>query len=736
MTKLRGRAGRALVLVAVIGGSVAVGPVTGGGRASAAAGSGSGRGSGPGRGAVRALRAVRALQAVRVLRAPVVDEVGSAGARALAEANQGPGHILVGTVGDAPAPLLAGAGPDTDLTHVGIRVLQVPDVAVAVAAYRADPAIAWVEADREVQASAAPNDELYPLQWYLHPPQDSSPLSLDWEAVNPGVTGLGATVAVIDTGFEMGGSDQPVDIRTDEERNFITGSNDAADDNGHGTFVTNIIAEATDNVTGAAGIAPRAAIVPIKVLDANGNGTLAAVAEGINYAASIHANVINLSLTGDQSPALCAAVAAASQSAVVVAASGNESSSGTPHGVDYPAACPGAIGVGSVALNGSRPGYANAGCGLSVVAPGGDDLDAYGSGAQDSDWVLQQSYDTNTGDGQMFDTFQYFQEEGTSMSSAEIAGEAALLIGLGADAATTRRLIVATAHPVGPPGVSPTFGAGSADIGLAVATYLRNTPITLPLRGYRLVTSAGQVSSVGDPCTPTGFEGQVSGPLARPVVGVAATPSGGGYWLVASDGGIFTYGDARFLGSTGAIALNQPIVGMAATPDGQGYWLVARDGGIFSFGDARFLGSTGAIALNQPIVGMAATPDGQGYWLVARDGGIFSFGDATFLGSTGGIHLTQPIAGMAATPDGQGYWLVAADGGIFSFGDAGFYGSAGGAALRQPVTGMLPTTDGRGYLLATTGGQVFSFGDAPEFGSASVSGGPAVGFAPQVWQGL
>ena len=67
---------------------------------------------------------------------------------------------------------------------------------------------------------------------------------------------------------------------------------------------------------------------------------------------------------------------------------------------------------------------------------------------------------------------------------------------------------------------------------------------------------------------------------------------------------------------------------MAATPDGHGYWLVASDGGIFSFGDAQFYGSTGAIRLNKPIVGMAATPDGTGYWLMASDGGIFSFGDA------------------------------------------------------------------------------------------------------------
>jgi ribosomal protein L24E len=72
---------------------------------------------------------------------------------------------------------------------------------------------------------------------------------------------------------------------------------------------------------------------------------------------------------------------------------------------------------------------------------------------------------------------------------------------------------------------------------------------------------------------------------------------------------------------------------MAATPDGQGYWLVAADGGIFSFGDAGYFGSTGAIRLTEPIVGMAATKDGGGYMLVAADGGIFTFGDSGFFGS-------------------------------------------------------------------------------------------------------
>jgi SpoIID/LytB domain protein len=207
--------------------------------------------------------------------------------------------------------------------------------------------------------------------------------------------------------------------------------------------------------------------------------------------------------------------------------------------------------------------------------------------------------------------------------------------------------------------------------------------------------------------------------LNKPVVGMAATADGAGYWLVASDGGIFSYGDAGFFGSTGAIALNKPIVGMASTPDSRGYWLVASDGGVFSFGDASFFGSTGALRLNKPVVGMASTPDGRGYWLVASDGGIFSFGDASFFGSTGAIALNQPVVGMSTSADGHGYRLVAADGGIFSFGDAAFFGSVANQALLQPVVGMTATPDGNGYWLVASDGSIFAFGNAGFFGSPS-----------------
>jgi hypothetical protein len=249
-----------------------------------------------------------------------------------------------------------------------------------------------------------------------------------------------------------------------------------------------------------------------------------------------------------------------------------------------------------------------------------------------------------------------------------------------------------------------------------------------PNSSYWLVASDGGIFTFGN----AGFFGSAGSlPLVRPVVGMAPTASKDGYWLVASDGGIFTYGDAAFHGSMGGKPLNAPVVGMAAMPDGGGYWLVASDGGIFSFGDAAFHGSMGGTPLNKPIVGMAATNDGLGYWLVASDGGIFSFGDAAFHGSMGGIPLNRPIVGMAAGSNALGYWMVASDGGIFDFGDAGFYGSVGGTPLNRPAVGMAATPDGHGYWIAASDGGIFTYGDANFYGSTggTVLNKPVVGTA-------
>ena len=217
--------------------------------------------------------------------------------------------------------------------------------------------------------------------------------------------------------------------------------------------------------------------------------------------------------------------------------------------------------------------------------------------------------------------------------------------------------------------------------------------------GYWLASREGRVFSFGAAV----HHGSLESVPSSPVVGIAATSSGGGYWLATANGSVYSFGDAAFFGSLGSIRLTKPIVGVASTPSGNGYWMVAEDGGIFTFGDARFLGSTGAIRLNQPIAGMASTRTGRGYWLVARDGGIFTFGDARFLGSTGNIKLARSIVAMAATPSGGGYWLVAADGGLFTFGDAKFLGSLGGGGLTEPAVGVVSSKSGKGYWLVTTG---------------------------------
>jgi len=177
--------------------------------------------------------------------------------------------------------------------------------------------------------------------------------------------------------------------------------------------------------------------------------------------------------------------------------------------------------------------------------------------------------------------------------------------------------------------------------------------------------------------------------LNAPISHIVSTPNGAGYWLVAGDGGVFSFGDAQFYGSMGGKPLNAPVMDIIPTSNGAGYWLVATDGGIFSFGNAQFYGSMGGTRLNAPVNGGSFAQGG--YRMVANDGGIFDFGGAQFYGSMGGHPLNQPIVGMADTPDGAGYWEVASDGGIFTFGDAPFYGSTGGNPPSTPVVGWRST---------------------------------------------
>ncbi len=556
-----------------------------------------------------------------------------------------------------------------------------------------------------------PTDPLYPAQSHLT--QVHAPAAWD--------TSTGSTavrIAVVDTGVAnhpdlppVASADQVTFLTHpsgDYDRQPCSTGRSAAEESSHGTHVAGIAAAQgaqAGNVRGGTGVVWQATLLAVRVLGECGDGWTDDIASGITWAADRGARVINLSLTGPSDPAMLAAVRyARTRGSIVVAAAGNgacgSSALQTPR---YPAAYPEVLAVASTNVNSTDPTscFSNRGGWVDLAAPGNQILSTLPAGLGSSDYAFNVPREPD-GSG-------YGYRSGTSMAAPAVSGAAALLFAAvpGISPGEVEARLVRSANPTA--ATCADFNSGRLNVADAVADRVNAF-------GYRMANARGQVGAFGYEC-PLGDAVSQGLNLARPIVGLAATASRAGYWLVGSDGGIFGYGDATFHGSTGGVPLNRPVVGMAATPTGRGYWLVASDGGIFAYGDARFLGSTGGVPLNRPIVGMAPTPSGGGYWLVASDGGIFAYGDARFLGSTGGVLLNRPVLSMQPTRTGRGYWMVASDGGIFSFGDAGFLGSTGGLRLNQPVVGMAATPRAGGYWLVAADGGVFSFGDAPFFGS-------------------
>ncbi len=184
-------------------------------------------------------------------------------------------------------------------------------------------------------------------------------------------TGKGVVVAVVDTGVEANHPD--LRGRVLPGRDFIEPGTSANDENGHGTHVSGIIAATVNNRILVAGLAPNAQILPVRVLDAEGSGDSAGVAQGIIWAAQRGANVINLSLgTTSSDSAMRSAVAyAQSRNAVVVAAAGNDGCTfllGAP--TSYPAAYDGVLGVGAITSDRRIANYSSCGSFVDVVAPG------------------------------------------------------------------------------------------------------------------------------------------------------------------------------------------------------------------------------------------------------------------------------------------------------------------------------------------------------------------------------
>ncbi len=298
------------------------------------------------------------------------------------------------------------------------------------------------------EAVSTPNDPYYsPYQWNL--------TAIQGEAAWNVTTGTGVVVAVLDTGLRTGGDDgincvtKPIDI--------VNGDNDPVDGDGHGTHVSGTIAQKTNNGVACAGMAYGACIMPVKVLDDSGSGSFADIAEGIYYAVTNGAKVINMSLgiaarynvTNDpvMDPALDAAYAAG---VTVVCASGND---GSRKNVGYPAIYPTCIAVGATRYDNTRASYSNAGKGLDIMAPGGDTtVDQNGDGYGDG--ILQETYYSGA--------WGYYFFEGTSMASPHVAAVAALVIAKGV--ATTpdqvRNALTSTAKDLGAAGFDSLYGYG------------------------------------------------------------------------------------------------------------------------------------------------------------------------------------------------------------------------------------------------------------------------------------
>jgi serine protease len=404
------------------------------------------------------------------------------------------------------------------------RVLELPDsvgVGEAAAALRANGAVAYAVPNYIARASTAPNDpglgtvpgDWQRTQWNFLPcgtlcaPATGAPAAqplpfqarggLDavgaWEILKQrkAAGGKGAVVAVLDTGVAFRNRKPGFLKSPDFGRNqfapgydFVKKNDMPLDRDGHGTHVAGTIAERTGNGFGLTGLASKAKVIPVRVLDAQGLGNARDIANGIRFAAKQRADVINMSFEFALSVNSCAKIKsvcraikfASKRGAVLVAAAGN--SNGEP--VAFPGGAPKVIAVGRTTKDACLAAQSRTGAGLDLVAPGGGLPALPTCGADDPNFSRSATITQLTFSGTDFRTFGYPAfYEGTSMAAAHVSGVATMIVAskvLGRNPkpraiecqlkATARN----TSETLGQPYDARLFGAGLVDAAAAVTT--------------------------------------------------------------------------------------------------------------------------------------------------------------------------------------------------------------------------------------------------------------------------
>jgi len=330
--------------------------------------------------------------------------------------------------------------------------------------------VAWAEPNGAVSAFArsfTPDDPLFDFQWHMK----LIGAERAW-AIQKGDPSVG--VAILDTGIayeDFGPFRKAPDFGDTvflPGFNALDGSSHANDDNFHGTHVASTVAESTDNGLGVTGLAFRCSLMPVKVLDEDGNGFFFDVAEGLDYVTNFRQDgrnpvrVVNLSLGSEfESQTLSRAIERAHDAGIVIlAAAGN----GGARGINFPASHPDVISVGAVDARKQLASYSNFGEGLDVVAPGGDvGRDDDGNGRPDG--ILQQTFSPFTAAREgRDDDFGLFYVDGTSQATPHVAALAALLVQQGiTDPAAIRAAITSSAEDLGEAGPDDTYGHGLID---------------------------------------------------------------------------------------------------------------------------------------------------------------------------------------------------------------------------------------------------------------------------------